>query len=214
MKMRDLTGMRFGRLVAICPSGTTRWKNIKWRCLCDCGNETTVASGKLIRGTTQSCGCYSHELHVKQLEKHGFTTGGKPRTFIIWCGMKSRCYYPKSINYPAYGGRGIRICEEWLTFENFHRWAISNGYQDDLTIDRIDNDSDYCPENCHWIPSKENRKKQRRARYFSIKGEIKNITDWCKLVRLSKSTAYKYLHQSEDSFVKEVERRLRGKEAA
>ena len=125
MRIRDLTGMRFGRQIALSVQGKNQWGNCLWLCGCDCGKEHLVPSGKLLNGNSKSCGCLATETHIKQLEKHGITTGGKPRTFTIWCGMKARCFYQKCPTYGAYGGRGITVCDEWLTFENFHNWALS-----------------------------------------------------------------------------------------
>ena len=128
MKRSDITNKKFGFQTAIKPVGKTKWGNVIWLCRCDCGNEHEVPQGKLVQGKSKSCGCYALKLHVKQLEEHGITTGGKPRTFIIWVGMKSRCLNPRNIGYKRYGGRGISICEEWLSFEKFHNWAMDNGF--------------------------------------------------------------------------------------
>lgn len=199
--MKDLVGKKFGRLTVLERAGTTKWGNILWLCKCDCGKEHIAASGKLIQGKVTSCGCYAHEVHVKQLERHGITTGGKPRTLVIWCGMKARCLNKKSISYKSYGGRGITVCEEWLTFENFHKWALANGYDDGLTIDRIDNNGNYEPSNCQWITSRANKKRQRNARNIEICGVTKNLSEWCKELHIGKATAYKHLIISEDDFI-------------
>ena len=205
---RDLSGQRFGRLVAIRPCGKNKFGNFCWLCKCDCGKEHIVASGKLVSGSTKSCGCYAKDVHIKQLEKHGITTGGKPRTFTIWNDMKARCLNPNSISYKRYGGRGISICEKWLTFKNFHEWAMNSGYADGLEIDRIDNNGDYCPENCRWVSSTFNKKHQRNTRYIKIQNVTMNVSEWCRAVKMPKCTAYKFLHESEESFKKEVEKRI------
>ena len=199
--MKDLTGQRFGRQVAIKPVGINKYRNYLWLCKCDCGNEHIVASGKLVQGKSRSCGCLANDMHIKQLEKHGITTGGKPRTFNIWNGMKARCLNPKSISFKNYGGRGILICDEWLLFENFHNWAMASGYDDELTIDRINNDGNYEPSNCRWENAKINISKQRKTRYIEVYGITKNVTQWCKLFKVSRATAYKYLNESEDIFI-------------
>jgi hypothetical protein len=195
--------------VAIRPAGKNKYGNILWICKCDCGNEHIVPSGKLIQGKSKSCGCYAREIHVNELERHGITTGGSPRTLIIWNGMKARCLNSNAISYKNYGGRGIKICDEWLSFENFHNWAMSNGYADGLEIDRIDNEKGYCPENCRWVSKTFNRKHQRKTRYLEIFGIKLNISEWCEEVKMSKSTAYKYLHISEDTFINEVKKRIK-----
>lgn len=196
-RYKDLTGKRFGRQIAIKQVGINKYGNYLWLCKCDCGKEHIVPSGKLVQGKSTSCGCYALEVKTKSLEKHGITTGGKPRTFIIWNGMKARCNNPKSTSYKSYGGRGIKICDEWMAFENFHNWAIINGYSDGLTIDRIDNNGNYEPCNCRWISATENKKNQRKTRYITIEGETKSISEWCKSLHLSKSTFYKNLNNGE-----------------
>lgn len=200
-KMSDITGQKFNRLVAIEPHSKNKWGNVVWKCKCECGNEHLAAEGKLKQGKVKSCGCLAKELHIKQLETHGLTTGGKPRTFIIWNGMKYRCLNPKSDSYQSYGGRGIKICEEWLNFEKFHDWAINNGYSDELSLDRIDNDKNYEPSNCKWVTPSENYKKQRNARYITIENITLNVNDWCKYLKISKPTAYKYLNVNNETFI-------------
>ena len=201
-KMKDLTNMRFGRLTALKCIGTTKYGNLIWECKCDCGNIHTVASAKLIQGKIRSCGCLKKEQNIKKLETHGITTGGKPRTFIIWNGMKARCYNPKSVSYKNYGAKGIRMCPEWLSFENFHNWAINHGYADDLQIDRIDNSQGYSPENCRWVSVTENMRNQTTTRIVEVYGIKLPISVWCKELHISKSTAYKNLDCIE-AFIKQ-----------
>lgn len=200
-RFKDLSGMRFGRLTAIETVGINKHRNYLWKCLCDCGKERVFPSGKLISGRATHCGCLTTEIKRKIASKHGITAGGKPRTFVIWNGMKLRCFNPKSISYPRYGARGISVCEEWMVFENFHNWAINNGYDDGKEIDRIDPNGDYCPENCHWISQHLNRIKQRTTRNIEVEGKILSITAWSKELKVSKNTIYKYLNQSEEAFV-------------
>lgn len=161
---KDLTNKRFGHQVAVAFKGYNKWRNAMWLCKCDCGNEHIVPSGKLIKGKSTSCGCYRRNLLIERSTKHGLTAGEKPRLFTIWIDMKARCYNPNNIGFHSYGGRGIRICEEWMeSFSNFYNWAISNGYSDNLTIDRIDINGNYEPSNCQWITSRENKMKQRKT---------------------------------------------------
>lgn len=192
MKKRDLTNMRFGRLTAIKSIGKNKWGNCMWLCICDCGKEHIVPSGKLINERSSSCGCLKKELCTKRLEKHGLTTNGEPRTFIIWKGMKARCYNPNSISFKSYGKRGIKVCKEWLSFEKFHTWAMLNGYKDNLTLDRINPDDDYKPDNCRWISSDENKMRQRKSILLTIEDTTLSITRWGKKLGISRFVISKY----------------------
>jgi hypothetical protein len=186
MKTLDLTNKKFGRLRVVQQLGKNKWGNLLWLCKCDCGKDHTVASGKLIQGKSKSCGCYANDLHIEQLKRHGITVGGKPRTFIIWNGIKARCLNPKAVNYKSYGGRGITVCDEWMSFELFHNWAINSGYSDNLTIDRIDNDKNYCPENCRWVTRKENAIRQRKCIVLTVNGTTGSISSFAREINVSR----------------------------
>ena len=144
----DFRGKRFGKLLAIEPTEERVHGKVMWRCRCDCGNYCTVMSTRLASGHTKSCGCYNSEHTIETNTTHG---GRHTRLYSIWASMKTRCLNPNSKTYHYYGGRGISICDEWKdNFSAFRDWALSNGYRDDLTLDRIDSDKDYSPENCKW----------------------------------------------------------------
>lgn len=118
------------------------------------------------------------------LAKKNFTRHGKRRTrlYNIWCCMKKRCYNKNYTYYHNYGGRGIKVCEEWLNdFQAFYDWSMSHGYSDDLTIDRKDNDGDYCPDNCRWVNRKSQNRNSRNCHYLEYNGETHTITEWSEI---------------------------------
>jgi hypothetical protein len=181
----DLTGKRFGRLVVIHRAQSSRPTETKWECLCDCGNKTIVDSFKLRNGITKSCGCLAKELTSSRSKKHGmFGT----RLYRIWFNMKQRCSNPKHIAFKNYGGRGIEVCSEWLEFETFCKWAMSYGYCEDLSIDRIDNDKGYSPENCRWSTEKEQGQNKRNNRVIHINGESHTIAEWARYSGIKENT--------------------------
>lgn len=177
-KLIDLTGQRFGRLVVIESVGRSKYRYGLWRCKCDCGNEVIVATNLLHRGKTQSCGCY-------KIDKN--TTHGQSgtRLYWIWGGMINRCTNSTMHNYNNYGGRGITVCDEWRTFEPFYEWAITNGYREDLTIDRIDTNGNYCPENCRWATPKQQANNKRNNRLLTLNGITHTMTEWSEITGLS-----------------------------
>lgn len=154
----DHTGQRFGRLVCV-EYRRIPGRGLVWLCRCDCGKAIDVRPGNLRSGHTQSCGCLMAECAVAANTTHGaFGT----RLYGIWAGMKSRCLNPRRKIFAYYGAKGVRVCDEWLCFEPFRDWALSHGYADDLTIDRIDPRGHYRADNCRWIPLSEQWKTSRR----------------------------------------------------
>ena len=171
-EVRDLTGLRFGRLVAIRENGRTRQGQAMWLCQCDCGNTKTIASSSLVNGLTVSCGCYNREKTIKQNHKHGNAhRHKKTKLYEVWCSMIKRCENPNDNGYKYYGGRGIKVCDEWHEYEPFMKWALENGYKEhdrplDCTIDRIDVDGNYEPSNCRWADWKTQMNNTRRSKNY------------------------------------------------
>lgn len=159
----DLSGQRFGRLTVVEQAERSKAGEIRWRCRCDCGREIVTQANNLTSGSSKSCGCWKHEKLALDHTTHG---GRKTRLYSIWVGMRRRCYEETSVSYKNYGGRGISICDEWRNdFSAFRAWALKNGYDDSLSIDRINNDWNYEPRNCRWATPKEqaaNRRKRRK----------------------------------------------------
>ena len=179
MKKIDLTGKRFGKLVAVKSYYDQEKKVTFWECQCDCGNVCNVRANRLMHGRTKSCGCLKKENHVKT---HGMT---KTRIYNIWRGMKKRCYDLTNHNYLYYGKRGITVCDEWRdSFDSFYCWAKHNGYQEQLSLDRIDNNGNYCPENCRWVSVKEQNNNRSVSINITYNGKTQNLSEWCKELNL------------------------------
>lgn len=166
-KKNDLTGKRFGKLVALQEAGKKNGRYV-WECVCDCGNDAFVIGSKLTNGHTQSCGCLRKDGTRKAAYSYGLS---KTRLYRTWCNIKTRCHNPNASNYEFYGGKGVSVCDEWRNdFKAFYDWAMANGYEDNLTIDRKNSDGDYCPENCQWITQSENATRANVKRWSVPKG--------------------------------------------
>jgi hypothetical protein len=165
---KDLTGQRFGRLVAL--TFEKRPQGAWWHCRCDCGGTAVVRGAMMTRGNTSSCGCIQREQLAARNRKHDLHGQGPYQT---WKHMRRRCYAPSSLGYQWYGVRGISICDAWQDYGTFHAWAMSSGWQKGLTIERIDNDGNYEPGNCTWIPN-ELQSKNKRDNRAVVRGDGKH----------------------------------------
>ena len=163
-KSPKLIGQRFGRLTALEISGRTTDRRVQWRCKCDCGNITEASEKNLKSGNTKSCGCLRKEK-ISEIGKRSRTHGeSRTRLHKIWAQMLYRCKSKKCSDYSTYGGSGIDVTKEWEDFFTFKRWALSNGYEDHLTIDRIENDKGYYPENCRWATASTQARNRRTTK--------------------------------------------------
>ena len=188
---KDLTGERIGRLTVIERAKSITQKNGKlvtrWLCKCDCGNIKIIRADTLGRGT-KSCGCLKHELDKKQ---HTNDPVKFKRLYRIWCCMKQRCYNKNLKAYKDYGGRDIQVCDEWINnYRKFESWSLKNGYDDTLTIDRINNNGNYEPSNCRWVTREIQSKNKRNNVYVTYKGNKILLKDYAKKNNLN----YKCLH--------------------
>lgn len=172
----DITGKRYGRLTVKRLIGKTSYRDTLWECECDCGNKVVVKKGNLLSGNTKSCGC----LREENITKHG---GCNSRLYRVWQAMKHRCLNPKDAEYHNYGGRGITVCNEWLDFKNFYDWSILNGFNEyaskgESTIDRINVNDGYKPENCRWVDMKTQSNNRRNNRFLTYDGKTMTLSQW------------------------------------
>jgi hypothetical protein len=184
----DLTGKRFGRLIALKMNQESDWKKSvpeKWLCRCDCGNETVVQRPALLSGHSTSCGCKTRESTSISNRTHG---GSKTRLYRIWKQMRIRCTTVTNPTYKFYGARGISICPQWGDFAVFHTWAMSHGYNDTMSIDRINVNGNYCPENCRWIPRNEQARNTRESKEYTHDGVTLTHNLWAKRLGINPST--------------------------
>ena len=192
MAYEDLTGKRFGMLVVEKRLSEKKGRSFQWQCKCDCGNTTIAFTNLLKSGRKRSCGCLKF---ASKNATHGFS---KTRLYHIWQGMKKRCYNKSDGSYADYGGRGITICEEWLNdFVAFRRWALSNGYKDDLTIERDDVNGNYEPSNCKWIPKGEQNYNLRTSRMVTFNGKTKPLTKHCMELGISRGAVQRRVQRGQ-----------------
>lgn len=192
MKDKDMIGKRFGRLVVIEKSEPINIYNRKshsyWKCICDCGNEKLVRIDHLIRGHVKSCGCLGRESKIK----HGMIN---TKLYKVWDGIKSRCNNPNSKAYKNYGGRGIKICESWNDFMTFHKWSIESGYEEGLTLDRIDVNGNYEPSNCRWVTRKKQARNTRKTIYATINNKTMDLCSWADEIGENREKLYRRVHK-------------------
>lgn len=195
MRFVDLTGKRFGRLTVL-QRADGKEKRSYFLCKCDCGNVLKIVGRDIKRGHTVSCGCYKKEI-IKQRNTVLFRIDGRTNTrlYKVWVSMKMRCENQNHKAYNDYGGRGITICEEWSKFENFKKWAIESGYNEncsvrELTLDRIDVNGNYEPNNCRWVDMKTQANNRRNNVFICINGENRTVSEWARYSNINLSTLW------------------------
>lgn len=188
----DLTGQRFGRLIVLeravdrqTIGGETKRQ---WLCRCDCGKLIVASTMNLRKGDTKSCGCLKDECTKGRMTQHGESG---TRLHNIWKAMRKRCRNERNSDYAYYGGRGIHVCTDWdESYEAFRDWAYKNGYEDGLTIDRIDVDRDYEPENCRFVDMKTQCNNRSNSRLITFNGETHTIAEWSEITGIKYHTLY------------------------
>ncbi len=171
--MKIELGLKVGRLTVLYKTDIRSKSSYdyKWHCVCECGNEKDIYGAHLRRKNTRSCGCYRKETSYELAKNMDHTVCGRrkirtrDRLYFIWCGMKSRCRNPNNCGYKYYGGKGVKVCQEWQDYNPFRDWSLANGYADNLTIDRINSDGNYEPNNCQWITRAENTRRRKGMKY-------------------------------------------------
>lgn len=205
----DLTNRRFGRLTVKKDVGKSK-KGRMWLCVCDCGNSHVYASHMLLKGSAQSCGCLRSEK-TRTLGKTAKTHGqSSSRLYNIWAHMIQRCYNNKSSAYKNYGERGISVCDDWhYSFETFFLWALEHGYNETLTIERIDVNGNYEPNNCCWIPARMQPSNKRTSHFVFYKGQKMTASDFARCINCPLGSIEKLLKLYNDDCEKIVQHRAR-----
>lgn len=180
-KFKDLTGQKFGRLTVIERAGTSKGGKVLWLCECSCEehNQIVTSSSNLVTQNTKSCGCLHKESARKTGKANTLHGDTNARLYRIFRGMKDRCYNVKNKDYARYGERGIKICDEWNNnYIAFKEWALSSGYEDNLTIERKDYNGNYCSENCEWADMQTQQRNKSSNRIITYNGESKILAEW------------------------------------
>lgn len=179
-KKIDLTGRVFGRLTVKSLDHIGIRGRTYWLCKCSCGKSCIKAAGTLLNQGTSSCGCLNRQITAERNRQNAKHHASYSRLYHIWTGMKQRCTNPRHKAYSNYGGRGISVCAEWLDFTSFQSWALENGYNDSASIDRIDNDGAYTPQNCRWVSSEVQANNRRSNHMVEYGGKSMTLAEFCK----------------------------------
>lgn len=186
---KDITGRKFGRLTAL-KIHLEEGKRTQWLCKCECGNEKLIPLSSLSSGKGKSCGCLRKELTGEKFRKHGLIN---TTLYNTWLNMRDRCRNKKSPSYKNYGARGIDVCAEWDDYKKFYEWALNNGYKKSLTIDRIDNDKGYYPENCRWATKETQANNTTKNVRTEIDGVERTLSEHARFYKINYFTIhYRY----------------------
>lgn len=194
----DLSGQKYGYWTVL-EIAENNHGVIKWLCRCDCGKIATIRTGNLRSGASKSCGCHQYD-HLRNRKRNYPQDVRIKRLENIWNNMKKRCMDRNNINYKNYGGRNIKICDEWKDYVSFARWALNNGYADKLTIERINNEGNYEPSNCKWITKQEQHNNRRNSKFETLDGITKTVAEWAREYNIHPSTLYRRLNNGMDIY--------------
>lgn len=186
-KQRDISGERFNNLIALNFEYRDKNHHHYWKFRCDCSSEFIARKSAVISGNTKRCRNCSLYERRKRATTHGLS---KTRLYREWAGIIQRCESERSTSYNRYGALGVSVCEEWHKFDAFAEWAMSNGYSDELTIDRIDSTGNYEPSNCRWVGNLEQANNKRTNVYIESFGEIHTIAEWARIYGIKYHTLY------------------------
>ena len=192
--MEDITGKQYNRLPAVKYIGKDKHRHNRWLFRCECGNYKIYEDFAVKDGRTKSCGCYNKEILKSGVcrRKHGMNG---TRIYRIWKGIHNRCNTdnPNDKNYKWY--KDVSYCDEWQKFEPFYKWAINNGYKDNLSIDRIDNNKGYSPDNCRWVTMKQQANNRRTSRFVTFNGRTQTVTDWMQEFGFTQTSFYRWANE-------------------
>lgn len=192
-----MTGKKFSRLLVLGLSPKKSGRKTFWVCRCDCGNKKVARSDSLKDGSLQSCGCLRDEQAAVNVRKNHTHKDSHTLLHYTWGGMRQRCSNPNDESYKYYGGRGIKVCDEWeKSYSAFKEWAYENGYAEGLTIERIDVNKGYSPENCTWLPSREQAINRRSTVWIEWNGERRNIKQWADHLGIKYGTLHSRYYRS------------------
>lgn len=186
----DLKGKTFNRLTVL-ERAENRGHQTYWLCECTCKKKKIILGSEITNGGTKSCGCIRKELNIKTFSTHGYSD--KERLYVVWLRMRQRCSNKNNKRYKDWGGRGITVCPEWHNYLTFRTWAYANNYKEELlpsginkwSIDRIDNDKGYFPENCRWVTMKEQCNNKRNNSIVTYNGETHKMTEWGEIYNIN-----------------------------